>query len=89
MVICAKQADRTRTDPLLFRTADSPGPGRTTTVEEIAMDTFDPRYQLEAEQPDIGRERSPLAHAEIQQTLFALDHLAWRLREQMRALQRP
>ena len=52
------------------------------------MDTFDPRYQLEAEQPDVGRQRSPLIHAEIQQTLFALDHLAWCLRERIRAHRR-
>jgi hypothetical protein len=65
-----------------------PAPGRITTVEEIAMDTFDPRYQLEAEEPVGARMRSPLAHAEIQQTLHALDHLAWRLRGRMRARRR-
>ena len=52
------------------------------------MDTFDPRYQLEAEEPAGGRLRSPLTHSEIQQTLLALDHLAWRLRGRMRSRRR-
>lgn len=56
--------------------------------EEIAMDSFnlfDPRYQLEAEEPplDPALEDLParvLIHEEIQLTLHALDHLAVRLR---------
>jgi hypothetical protein len=52
------------------------------------MDMFDPRYQLEAEELAGGRRRSPLSHQEIQLTLHALDHLAWRLRGRMRVRRR-
>ena len=40
------------------------------------MDTFDPRYQLEAEEP----RRQALVHQEIPFTLQALERLACRLR---------
>ena len=40
------------------------------------MDTFDPRYQLEAEEP----RRQAFVHQEIQFTLQALERLACRLR---------
>lgn len=52
------------------------------------MDMFDPRYQLEAEEPAGGRLRASLHHEEIRQTLLALDHLAWRLRGRMRTRRR-
>lgn len=47
------------------------------------MDMFDPRYQLEAEDRSVTRLRAPLSHAEVQQTLLALDALAWRLRRRV------
>lgn len=46
------------------------------------MDMFDPRYQLEAEEPTVGRRRSSLSHQQILHTLDALDHLACQLRLQ-------
>lgn len=45
------------------------------------MDTFNPRYQLEAEETVSKRQRASLHHAEILQTLDALEHLARRLRK--------
>jgi hypothetical protein len=57
-------------------------------VEEIAMALFDPRYQLEAEDPLAQCRRAALSHQEIQRTLHALDRLAWRLRGRLRAHRR-
>ena len=52
------------------------------------MALFDPRYQLEAEDPLALCRRAALSHQEIQRTLHALDRLAWRLRGRLRARRR-
>jgi len=66
----------------VFPTADSHP------VEEIAMALFDPRYQLEAEDPLALCRRAALSHQEIQRTLHALDRLAWRLHGRLRGHRR-